>query len=173
MKKILVHMCCGPCATYVNKWLGDNGFDVRGLFYNPNIRPRIEYERRAITAKFYGMAAKISVISEGQDREIAVGDCEGCYRVRLRRTAELAQALVFDSFTTTLLISPYQKHDLIRKIGEEAGAEFGVKFYYRDFRDGYRESRRMAREMKLYMQKYCGCGEDIQQGKESFYAQAD
>lgn len=173
MSKILLHICCGPCATYVNRWLGENGFEVRGLFYNPNIRPKFEYERRALTAKFYGLKAGVKVIGEDQDRETFPGDCENCYRVRLRRTAELARTLLFDAFSTTLLISPYQKHDLLKRVGEEIAKEAGIDFFYHDFRDGYRESRKMAKEMKLYMQKYCGCGIELDARKENKHAQTD
>lgn len=173
MRKILVHMCCAPCATYVNKWLRQNGFDLRDFFYNPNIRPQIEFERRVLTAKHYGAKAGFKVICENNDQETTPGECETCYRVRLRRTAQLAKDLYFDCFTTTLLISPYQDQALLRKVAEEAAKEFGIEFFDHDFRDGYRESRRMAKEMKLYMQKYCGCGKESVLKKEKAHAQAD
>lgn len=172
MSKILLHICCAPCATYVNKWLSEKGFDVRDFFYNPNLRPRIEYERRLLTAKHYGMMAGYKVICEEQDQETAVGDCENCYGVRLRRTAELAKTLLLDCFSTTLLISPYQKHDLLKRMGQKIGQEAGIEFYYQDFRVGYRESRQMAKEMKLYRQKYCGCGAETITKEEEVYAKA-
>jgi len=161
LRKILLHACCGPCTTYVNEWLSENDFETKGFFYNPNIRPREEYERRLLTMEHYATVAGLKVIYEGNDIQTEPGDCENCYRTRLRKTARVAKDLGFEAFTTTLLISPYQKHDLLRSVGEEVSSEFGVEFFYQDFRVGYKESRQMAREMKLYMQKYCGCGVEI------------
>lgn len=108
--------------------------------------------------EYYATAVGLKVIYEPNDVKTEGGNCENCYRTRLKKTARFAKELGFDCFSTTLLISPYQKHDLLRQVGEEAGSEFGVEFFYHDFRTGYRESRQMARELRLYMQKYCGCG---------------
>jgi predicted adenine nucleotide alpha hydrolase (AANH) superfamily ATPase len=77
--------------------------------------------------------------------------------LRLAKTAEVAREIGFDAFATTLLISPYQKHDLLRGLGEKLGVEKGVSFYYEDFRPGFRESHRLAKELGLYHQGYCGC----------------
>jgi len=184
MKKVLLHTCCGPCTTYVNKWLKENGFEIKGLFYNPNIRPQEEYERRFITMEYYATSVGLKVIYphtkdfgvgvyEPNDLETTLGDCENCYRVRLAKTAAFAKKLGYDSFSTTLLISPYQKHEVLKRVGEEVGKESGVEFLYRDFRDGYRASRQMLKEMKLYMQKYCGCGVDLIAQKEKVYAKAN
>jgi len=173
LSKILLHTCCGPCTTYVNKWLKDNAFEIKGLFYNPNIRPKEEYERRFITMEYYATSVGLKVIYEPNDIETTLGDCENCYRVRLERTAEFAKKLGYDSFSTTLLISPYQKHEVLKRIGEEVEKESGVEFFYRDFREGYRISREMAKESKLYMQKYCGCGIDLIAQKEKIYAKAN
>jgi predicted adenine nucleotide alpha hydrolase (AANH) superfamily ATPase len=158
MKKILLHTCCGPCTTYVNEWLKKNEFEVKGYFYNPNIRPQMEYERRLLVMEFYATAAGLKVIYGRSQALTDPGDCSNCYKLRLEKTAQLAKDLGFDCFSTTLLISPYQKHQLLKETGEAIGEKYGVKFYYQDFRTGYRQSRQMAREMKLYMQKYCGCG---------------
>lgn len=172
MRKILVHSCCAPCTTYVYKTLKEEGFEIKGLFFNPNIRPQEEYERRHLTMENYAMRVGLKVIYEPNDFKTEPGNCENCYRVRLTKTAQIAKELNFDCFTTTLLISPYQKHDLFRQIGEEIGQGFGVKFYYKDFRVGYRESIKMSKEMKLYRQKYCGCGVELGV-KESVYAKAN
>lgn len=83
--------------------------------------------------------------------------CKTCYAYRLKETARTASMLGFDAFTTTLLISPYQKHEMLAKTGEETADEYSIEFYYEDFRKGYRESRELARNLELYMQKYCGC----------------
>ncbi len=172
MRKILLHACCAPCTTYVYKILKEGGFEIKGLFFNPNIRPQEEYERRHLTMENYAMRVGLKVIYEPFSERPKKGDCLNCYVTRLRKTAEFAKNLGFDCFTTTLLISPYQKHDLFRQIGEEIGQGFGVKFYYEDFRVGYRESIKMSKEMKLYRQKYCGCGVELGV-KEKAYAKAN
>ena len=171
MSKILLHTCCGPCSTYVVKSLREQGFDVTGYFYNPNINPVEEYQRRLETMQQYAKAVDLEVftpsvptasghlpLGKGENEvRLKPKDCPNCYRVRLRKTAESAKALGFEAFSTTLLISPYQKIELIKKIGDEIGAQVGVKFLCQDFQKGYRESRQLARELNLYMQRYCGC----------------
>jgi len=105
------------------------------------------------------------IVAEGYDfvdyfRTVAGHEgerCSHCYRMRLRKTASVALERGFDAFTTTLLISPYQRHDLLREMGEGIGGEVGVVFCYRDFRPGFREGHRLAGEYGLYRQAYCGC----------------
>lgn len=92
--------------------------------------------------------------------------CNFCYTSRLMETAKTASSLGFDAFTTTLLISPYQKHEFLNKAGKKAADENNIDFYYEDFRQGYRESRKLAGTFQLYMQKYCGC---IFSEKERYY----
>ena len=140
------------------------------MFYNPNIRPQAEYERRLLMMEYYATGAGLKVIYDPNDAETAPGGCENCYRVRLKRAAKFAKQLGFDCFSTTLLVSPYQNNDLLKQVGEEVGSEFGVGFFYQDFRAGYQESRRMAKEMNLYRQKYCGCGVGSEIKKERSYA---
>jgi predicted adenine nucleotide alpha hydrolase (AANH) superfamily ATPase len=99
------------------------------------------------------------------DRE---GDrCAACYRLRLEKTARVAAHQKFDAFTTTLLVSPYQKHEMIREIGERVGMEHGIDFFYEDFRPGWKDTRTISKELGLYRQKYCGC---IYSEKERFAA---
>jgi predicted adenine nucleotide alpha hydrolase (AANH) superfamily ATPase len=173
-RKILLHTCCAPCTTYVYDQLRDK-FEVKGLFYNPNIQPQAEYERRLLTMEHYATGVGLKVIydtpsvpsghlplNKGEkERGLEPEDCENCYRVRLLKTAQYAARLGFDCFSTTLLISPYQKHDLLKQAGEKIALEIGVEFYYNDFRSGFTESRRMSKAMHLYMQKYCGCREVV------------
>ena len=83
--------------------------------------------------------------------------CAFCYKIRLIKTANFAKEQNFDGFTTTLLISPYQKHELIKEIGEKIGADLGINFFYSDFRPGFYEGKNEARNLGLYSQKYCGC----------------
>ena len=157
----MLHNCCAPCTTFIYKWLNENDFEIKGLFYNPNIKPPEEYEKRLMTMKRYAEAVGLKVIYQPNDIMAESGNCESCYRIRLRRTAGLAKDGGYDYFSTTLLISPYQKHDLLKEIGEEVGSEIGIDFYYQDFRVGYQESRQMAKEMNLYRQRYCGCGVEL------------
>jgi len=163
----MVHTCCAPCGTYVFKRLREDGHAFKALYYNPNIHPDAEYERRQSTLQSYAGEIGLEVAFEPydpQDYWQAVGDlrtkpgrCERCYRLRLGRTARRANAEGFEAFTTTLLISPYQDHGLIRAIGQEVAQATGVRFHYEDYRTGYRESRTMAIEAGLYRQKHCGC----------------
>jgi predicted adenine nucleotide alpha hydrolase (AANH) superfamily ATPase len=103
-----------------------------------------------------GFAEKPSPLNEGLCDE-APRRCAYCYRLRLEKTAARAAADGYDCFSTTLLISPYQNHDLIHRIGEELGETYGVQFLYWDFRPLFRAGQAKARELGLYMQKYCGC----------------
>lgn len=172
--KLLLHICCGPCATHPAGMLLGAGHEVHGFFYNPNIHPLAEHVLRLESAKkLLAHLQMPSTIAEGYDveeyfRAVAFRErerCAACYHLRLHRTARLAASGGFDAFTTSLLVSPYQKHDLIREIGRSAGLECGVEFYYEDFRAGWPETRRMSRELGLYRQKYCGC---IYSEKERF-----
>ena len=172
MKKILLHTCCAPCTTYVHRYLVGASLEVNGLFYNPNIRPPAEWEKRGATMNDYAQITGLTMLEVPHDLAIPPGDCDQCYRTRLRRTASLANQYGYSCFTTTLLISPYQKHDRLKEIGEAAAKEFGVPFFYHDFRDAYQESRSLSRQMKLYRQKYCGCGVDLKL-KGEIYAQVN
>ena len=172
MSKILLHACCAPCTTFTNKWLTLHGFEVSGFFYNPNIRPPEEYDKRLKTMEQYAAAVGLKVLYEPNDVQTEMDNCENCCRVRLRKTAQLAKELGCDFFSTTLLISPYQDHELLKTVGEQVSAELGVAFFYHDFREGFRESQQVARELKLYRQKYCGCGADLLTREEKAYAQA-
>lgn len=163
---ILLHSCCGPCATYPVKKLQEMGHDVSGFFYNPNIHPYKEYEKRLITFQDYAEKKGIKTIIKDDYalekflRTTAYREnirCQFCYRMRLDETAKLAKEQNFEAFSTTLLVSPYQKHELIKKVGEELAEEYQIPFFYHDFRDGYREGVNISREMGLYRQPFCGC----------------
>jgi predicted adenine nucleotide alpha hydrolase (AANH) superfamily ATPase len=90
-------------------------------------------------------------------KDIGEARCHKCYTLRLEKAAKYAVENGFDAFTTSLLVSPYQKHDLIKELGDHYASEYGVEFIYRDFRPGFRQGQQMAKDMGLYRQKYCGC----------------
>jgi len=167
-RRLLLHICCGPCSTYTIKRLQEQGFAVTGFWYNPNIHPYAEHERRRECIATYAQEISLPVIwSEGYEmpsyfRAVvgheAFGErCTICYELRLRRVAEIAQQLDFHAFTTTLLISPYQQQAAICQIGQELAGRYGVEFYFENLRKGWGERGQMAREHNLYQQNYCGC----------------
>lgn len=134
--------------------------ETDGLFYNPNIRPQEEYERRWLTMEDYSTKVGLKVITPSSFlplEKAAPGDCENCYRLRLKKTADFAKEHDFTDFSTTLLISPYQNHELLKNLGAIIALETGVNFFYHDWRPEFRAGQNMAQEMKLYRQKYCGC----------------
>ena len=164
--RILLHTCCGPCSTYVAQALHEKGYEVTGYFYNPNIHPYTEYLKRKEHAEKWAQAAGVPlVVDNGYDIAAWMGEvnkdlsnrCQGCYRSRLEPAAQLAKHQHFDAFTTTLLISPYQQHDKIRKVGEQVADDKQVAFYYEDFRPHFKETYGLSREYDLYRQHYCGC----------------
>jgi len=172
--RLLLHICCGPCATYPAKVLGEAGHDVHGWFYNPNIHPLAEHGLRLDSVrKLLEHMNLPAIIREEYDveeyfRRVAFREntrCAACYHLRLDKAARDAAEQGFDAFTTTLLVSPYQKHELIREIGRNAGCEHKIEFYYEDFRQGWSQTRQMSRDMGLYRQQYCGC---IYSEKERF-----
>ncbi|MEZ0536285.1 epoxyqueuosine reductase QueH [Caldicellulosiruptoraceae bacterium PP1] len=164
--KILMHTCCGPCAVYPLEVINSENHDVCGYFYNNNIHPWTEYKSRLDAAKkLYDYLNIDFFIEDDYDIEgflsnVALNPknrCNYCYANRLEKTAIYAKNNGFDAFTTSLLVSPYQKHELIKTIGERIAEKYNIRFFYRDFRPGYWQGRKKAKELGLYMQKYCGC----------------
>lgn len=164
--KLLLHICCGPCSTPVILELAGQ-FDVVGFYYNPNIFPEAEYEKRRKSAQKVADKNKAELVVPEQTRDDFfeyIADitakperCYKCYRQRFESTAKYAKNNNFDIFSTTLLISPYQDHERLREIAQDVAEKYGLKFFYQDFRPLFPKSREMAREMDLYQQKYCGC----------------
>ncbi len=164
-KKILLHCCCGPCAEYPLQDLLTDGYKPHLYYFNPNIQPQVEWERRlqsvqklseilslpssfageAQTAKWLQMAAKDT------DR------CIFCYRIRLEAAAQYAFQNKFKLFSTTLLVSPYQDNDIITSLGNEIAKNYGLIFLARDWRPSFRQGQQLAKEHGLYRQRYCGC----------------
>lgn len=165
--KLLMHTCCAPCSIYCIQTLRNEGIEPTLYWYNPNIHPYMEYKTRRDTLIDYAKSIDINLLIEEEYGlrtfcKNVINDLESrcsnyCYRVRLEQTAKYAKENGYDSFTTTLLVSPYQNHEKLKEIGEELARAYGLNFVYRDFRIGFKEGQNKARELGLYMQKYCGC----------------
>ncbi len=166
---VVLHICCGVCAAGVIERLQNEGHEVTGFFYNPNIHPPEEYEKRLQVARTVAGEFKIPLIvppydpgewyeaAGGMGNEPEDGErCTVCYRLRLTRTKQYLDESKGDAFTTTLTISPRKKADSVNRVGKEAGGEH---FLARDFKkqDGFKRSTELARKWGLYRQHYCGC----------------
>ncbi|NLK39838.1 MAG: epoxyqueuosine reductase QueH [Clostridiales bacterium] len=164
--KTLLHICCAPCSIGCIRMLRDEGIEPVGFWYNPNIHPYTEYRSRRDALVQYAKDVGLSLVQKDEYglRSFVSGvfpdfdnRCEFCYKLRLEEVARHAAENGFDNFTTTLLISPYQNHELICQRTERAAAKYGINFLYRDFRPAFREGQETARSENIYMQKYCGC----------------
>jgi hypothetical protein len=166
--RLLLHICCGPCAIYPVKELISNKFEeVVGYYYNPNIHPPSEYKKRRDALRNAEKDINIKIIypryrMEEYFRAIALHEdsperCRLCWELRLRETACFAVKNGFNAFTTTLLISPYQDHEIIKGLCGSIAKEHGLEFCYMDFRKGFRISQEDAKRADMYRQKYCGC----------------
>ncbi len=164
--KLLLHTCCAPCAIYPVKTLRADGLDVMGFFYRNNIQPYQECLKRQETLQDLAEQIDLRVIfQEGYDLEGFIQNvvyrekdrCNYCYHDRLRSTALLAKRGKFDYFSSTLLYSKFQKHEVIKSMGEAIGKSVGIPFLYEDFRTGWKEGIEASKSMQLYRQQYCGC----------------
>lgn len=162
-----MHICCAPCFIAPYDILQKEGqYEVTGFWYNDNIHPYQEYRKRLETFLQWSARSNLPYLIEeayqpepffrrvsGREAE----RCYFCYYFRLWETAKRAKAHGFSHFSTTLLYSIYQKHEMIKKIGEEIGKRSGVSFYYRDFRELWKEGITLSKQEKMYRQPYCGC----------------
>lgn len=164
--KVLLHTCCAPCAIHCVEHLRAEGLEPVSYWFNPNIHPYTEYRNRKTTLEEYAKQIQLPLIIDNTYglREFCknvIQDlssrCFYCYDVRLQQTAHYAAELGFSSFSTTLLVSPFQNHDAIMQAAERAAQMYDVPFLYRDFRPGFQDGQEQARALGLYMQKYCGC----------------
>lgn len=162
----LLHVCCAPCANQCIDELRRQGHALTALWYNPNIHPFTEYRARRNTVQEYCRMVALPLLLDDEYalRPFirAVADqietrCGVCYQMRLDRAAAEAAAGGFEAFTSSLFISPYQNHELLRQVAEAAAERHHVRFLYQDFRPLFRAGQDRARELGLYMQKYCGC----------------
>ncbi len=165
--KILLHICCAPCLIYPLERLQEKGFEVTGLFYNPNIHPFSEYRKRKQAVGQLNKRLNIDIVYPQylpqeffraiDHKEASPQRCLVCWRLRLAVCAQIAKDKGFEYFSTTLLVSPYQDQELLKKAGDDIAASEGVKFYYEDFRPGFRGAHKKAQAEDIYCQKYCGC----------------
>jgi len=163
---VLVHCCCAHCTAYTIDYWRRQGYETSALWYNPNIHPYMEHQHRLEAMQ--SLAKNLDfplIITEGYDiidyfRQVVGYEaqrCQYCFRLRLLKTAETALRMGFDAFTTSLLISPHQKHDLLLEIGNKLAQEKDMVFLYADLRKRYSDSRRITKPLNLYRQQYCGC----------------
>ena len=164
--KILLHVCCAQCSIEVIDFLIKNNFNLTLFWFNPNIHPLTEYLSRKNALINYAKSLNLKLI---------VNECYGlrkfilnlngnfnercfkCYETRLFETAKFAKENSFDCFSTTLLISPFQQHDLIKQLASNMAEKVDVNFFYQDFRPKFKIGQQKARELGIYMQKFCGC----------------
>ena len=172
---LLLHVCCAPCSSYCLEYLSEY-FQITLFFYNPNIAPKEEFDKRVEELKrfltelpmkytpcleigeyrpeeFYQMAKGLEHLPEGGER------CYKCYEQRLREAAKKCVDGNYDYFTTTLSISPYKNAGWLNEIGGQLAQEYGIQYLYSDFkkRNGYKRSIELSQEYHLYRQDYCGC----------------
>ncbi len=172
---LLLHACCAPCSSYCLEYLSQH-FSITVLFYNPNISPAEEYQKRVdeirrliselpaknkisliegryLPEEFYNSVKGLELEPEGGKR------CPVCFELRLREAALTAKKLGFDYFTTTLSISPLKDAEKLNDIGKMLSDEYGVAYLYSDFKkkNGYKRSIELSREYNLYRQNFCGC----------------
>lgn len=172
---LLLHACCAPCSSYCLEYLSQH-FSITVLFYNPNISPAAEYQKRVDEIKrlISELPAKnkISLIEgrylpeefytsvKGLENEPEGGKrCHVCYELRLHEAAVVAKELGYDYFTTTLSISPLKDADKLNEIGKKLSDEYAISYLYSDFKkkNGYKRSIELSKEYKLYRQNFCGC----------------
>lgn len=171
MQRLLLHSCCGPCSTVVIERLKER-FDVTVFYFNPNIEPRDEYEKRKAEQKkvcaFHGVSFVDGDYDNEDWRNFVKGlenepeggkRCEKCFVFRLKRTAELAKARDFDLFATTLSVSPHKNTEVINRVGEQISKDVQIEFLPESFKkkDGYLRSIQISKDLNLYRQNYCGC----------------
>jgi len=167
--KVVLHICCAVCAAGVVERLALEGHEILGMFYNPNIHPREEYDRRLAAASRvarefnfplevgpYTPEEWLQETSSLEDEPEGGQRCQVCFRLRLEETYRYLQDHGADAFTTTLTVGPRKSTDAINQIGQEIG---GNRFLARDFKKkaGFQRATELARKWGLYRQHYCGC----------------
>ncbi|HDP94380.1 MAG TPA: epoxyqueuosine reductase QueH [Candidatus Aminicenantes bacterium] len=169
--RLLLHVCCGPCAAWVVRKLR-NQYDVTGFFFNPNVHPEKEYIFRLEEVRLLARSEDWPLLEGEWDMKAWVREmfpfrnepergkrCGSCFRQRLRRTFERAREKEFSIVASTLSISPYKVTRQINTEGEALSREFGIAFLPENFKskDGWNHANRLARELGIQHQNYCGC----------------
>lgn len=174
-KKILLHSCCAPCSSHVITYLAPY-FNITVLYYNPNIYPKEEYEKRKQEQikliNELNTPNKLDYLDCDYDNDVYEelikgyencpergARCPICFKLRLEKTAKLAKEHNYDYFCTTLTVSPYKNATQINEIGASLSDKYQIKWLYSDFKkeDGYKKSIELSKKYNLYRQKYCGC----------------
>ncbi len=167
--EILLHVCCGPCSLYPVRALREKGIKPTGFFFNPNIHPFRELERRIHALETVSAELNFPVLWDSSgyglknwlqalEGRLDFNDrCPVCYAVRLEETARQAKRLGMEVISTTLLYSRYQRHEVIMDMGARTAQRHGLKFYYQDFRKGWQKGIDESLELGIYRQPYCGC----------------
>jgi len=166
MMKILLHICCAPCSIFPIKRLKESRMEVVGYFYNPNIHPYQEYKRRRDAVQGYVDLVQLPVMYRDEYnleeflQNVVFREkerCHYCYHSRLESAARAAAQEHIPQFTSTLLYSRHQNHQLIKEMGESLAKHHGLKFYYEDFRKGWNDGIETSKKLSIYRQQYCGC----------------
>ena len=171
-KKILLHACCAICSGYPISLLKDMGYSVVVYFYNPNIYPVEEYEKRLEAQKtlcaHFGCELIVGEYEPeiyyesvmGYENEPEKGArCDKCFELRLRKSAEMAKSLKIEEFTTSIVISPHKNYEKLTAIGQSIAQDFGLNYVAENFRkqDGFLKTNQISKSLNLYRQNYCGC----------------
>ena len=181
--QILVHVCCAPCLSGSRIGFENEGIDITGYWFNPNIQPWTEYQKRRDELKRYqeldpirmeyndlyplrsfieGVLDAVNIDEDSEKNEFMMEEekrrrCGYCYKVRMLATAKYAKENGFDGFSTTLLLSKYQDHDMLKSVCEEVSKSESIPFYYMDLRKHWGDSLNRSRKLGLFRQNYCGC----------------
>ncbi|MFA5097163.1 MAG: epoxyqueuosine reductase QueH [Candidatus Margulisiibacteriota bacterium] len=169
MKKVLLHICCGVCASWPVEKLRSDGYEVAGFFYDPNIQPEEEYIRRLTVAQKVSQLLNFDLIEgkydpdawflkvKGLETEAEGGlRCTVCFQMRLEETARMARKLNIPFFTSTLTVSPHKNAKTVEQEGGRAGGDTFLKYDFKK-QDGFKKTHDFAKQNGLYCQNYCGC----------------
>lgn len=182
--KMLLHVCCAICASHVLNLISKE-FDITIFYYNPNIHPKEEYEKRLnevkrlvkvlglednvkIVAGEYEVESYYDACSKYKDEKEGSIRCTECFYLRLKKTALYAKENNFDMFATTLTISPHKNSKVINQIGEDIEKELGIHFAKSDFkkREGFKKANELCNKYDIYRQNYCGCSYSLKEALE-------
>lgn len=170
--KILIHTCCAICSGYPISFLQDIGYQVCSYFYNPNIYPDLEYQKRLdaertlcnhlgceLVEADYNPDEFYNAAKGFEDEPEKGRRCDKCFELRLRKTAEFAKSKGINNFTTSIVISPHKNFAKLTEIGQKIAEEYGLNYVAIDFKkkDGFLKTNKISRELGLYRQNYCGC----------------